>query len=120
MDWVRVARHILRLPAHVDVTLPKHTIAHPKHAGFTEGIGEPQGQIGDYRRKFSGDRSLHVREFDDHFKVHWDKKDPDSDPLGHLVEDAPYWLFLGSLVALVIGGIIYAAAKGHEKSKNAI
>ncbi len=43
---------------------------------------------------------LHIREYDDKFLVHIDKADPRSDPLGHLIYDAPE-----ILAGLVDGGL---------------
>lgn len=33
--------------------------------------------------------TLHIREYDDKFLVHADRADPRSDPVGHLIKDAP-------------------------------
>jgi hypothetical protein len=36
--------------------------------------------------------TLHIREYDDYYAVHRDKIDPRTDPLGHLLLDAPEYL----------------------------
>jgi hypothetical protein len=44
--------------------------------GFTISIGEWQGQIADYRYMLPDKRSIHLRVFPDHFRLHWDYIDP--------------------------------------------
>ena len=36
--------------------------------------------------------NLHIREYDNHYTVHKDKIDPRTDPVGHLLVDAPEYL----------------------------
>ena len=46
--------------------------------------------------------NLHIREYDNKYTVHTDKYDPRSDPIRHLVWDAPEVLV--GLVGAIIGG----------------
>jgi len=46
--------------------------------------------------------NLHIREYDDKYTVHMDKYDPRSDPIRHLVWDAPEVLI--GLAGAIIGG----------------
>ena len=46
--------------------------------------------------------NLHIREYDDKYTVHMDKYDPRSDPIHHLVWDAPEVLI--GLAGAIIGG----------------
>jgi hypothetical protein len=48
-------------------------------------LGELRGAIRQYR----GPSGLHVREYNDRFVIHQDSVDPRSDPIGHLLFDAP-------------------------------
>jgi hypothetical protein len=50
-------------------------------------LGANKGALRQYRY-----RSLHVREYHDHYAVHSDRIDPGIDPLGHLLVDAPEYL----------------------------
>lgn len=50
-------------------------------------LGASKGAIRQYRY-----RSLHVREYHDHYSVHSDRIDPRIDPIGHLLVDAPEYL----------------------------
>mgnify|MGYP006989142310 FL=1 len=47
-------------------------------------LGKKNGAYKQYRYG-----NLHIREYDDKFLVHTDKIDPRTDPIGHLVHDAP-------------------------------
>ena len=46
--------------------------------------------------------NLHIRDYDTHYTVHMDKADPLSNPLGHLLVDAPEYL-AGATAALIVG-----------------
>jgi hypothetical protein len=50
-------------------------------------LGASKGAIRQYRHQ-----NLHVREYPDHYSVHIDRIDPRTDPLGHLLVDAPEYL----------------------------
>lgn len=57
-------------------------------------------------RQFRGPNGAHVHEFEDKWVLHRDIVDADSDPLGHLVNDAPEYLasvLLGAVVGLATG-----------------
>jgi hypothetical protein len=47
-------------------------------------LGEKKGSKRQYRLG-----NLHIREYSDHYKVHEDKIDPRTDPLGHILIDVP-------------------------------
>ena len=100
--WGDIISSILRLPFHRDMKVKKSVICHPTEDGFIKSVGDFQGQIADYRKRLSDGRSIHVREYPAYFLVHWDKVDP-SDLIGHLIEDAPHWIFIGifGLIALI-------------------
>jgi hypothetical protein len=46
--------------------------------------------------------SLHIRDYDTHYTVHMDRVDPLSNPLGHLLVDAPEYL-VGATAAFIVG-----------------
>lgn len=46
-------------------------------------LGEKKGSIKQYRHG-----NLHIREYENHYSVHYDKIDPREDPLGHVMVDA--------------------------------
>ena len=46
-------------------------------------LGENKGSIKQYRHG-----NLHIREYENHYSVHYDKIDPLNDPLGHVMVDA--------------------------------
>lgn len=117
-SWEQVTTHVLSLPCHSDVNVDCSILPHPANAGFLESIGEPRGQIADYRKSTVDLKSIHVRVFGSFYAVHWDKKDPHVDPIGHLVEDAPLWVLIAAIctVAIVyclyrLGTIIWQALK---------
>ena len=58
--------------------------------------------------------NLHIREFDDNYIIHMDRADPAKDPLGHLLLDAPEYLF-SSLIGLKAA---HQAICGAHHTKN--
>ena len=60
-------------------------------------LGDKKGAKKQYRYG-----NLHIREYDNKYTVHTDKYDPRSDPIRHLVWDAPEVLV--GLVGAIIGG----------------
>jgi hypothetical protein len=60
--------------------------------------------------------NLHIREYDDHYAVHLDKVNPKTDPLGHLLIDAPEYL-IGVLSALIVGERVGYTVYTHSKTK---
>jgi hypothetical protein len=78
-------------------------------------IGHRNGAIRQYRYG-----NLHIREYKDKYLLHMDKVDPLSDPLGHMIFDAPEVLI--GLVSAALGGTkvashIYNNSKKTKKDK---
>jgi hypothetical protein len=46
-------------------------------------LGERKGSLKQYRHG-----KLHIREYDTYYSVHYDKIDPNNDPVGHIMMDA--------------------------------
>ncbi|HJU14237.1 MAG TPA: hypothetical protein VJ792_07265 [Candidatus Nitrosotalea sp.] len=112
--WEQMIGTSLRYPAHTDIIVEKHMVPIlPEY--FTKRIGDIDGQKADYGASLDDGRGIHVKEYDRHYKIHWDKKDPQRDPVGHLYHDAPHWL-----AAILVGaaaGIGYGVYR-HYKKKN--
>ena len=97
MSWYNIERQILQRSCHEDISVYKWGMIHPEDAGFYRSTGAPQGQISDYRKLLKNGRSLHVREYEDNYRVHWDYFDPLENIVGHFLLDAPFWGFLALL-----------------------
>lgn len=93
-----------------EIELPKESSefilknAQETHLGFLNGAKKQ------YR---SG--NLHIREYDDKLVVHADKYDPRSDPLRHLVYDAPEVLV--GICAALGGGAIASMASRYTSGR---
>ena len=100
---------IFRLPPHKEVRVPKQPRMLLRAEGFRPAVGDPVGQIADYRKTTPDGRSIHVREYDHSYGIHWDRIDPTIDAVEHLRRDAPGWfVVLTSSVGASIGsGIGY-------------
>jgi hypothetical protein len=63
--------------------------------------------------------NLHIRDYDSHYSVHVDRVNPMSDPLGHLVVDAPEYLAAATAALVVgrrLGTTVYDVRKKQGKS----
>ncbi|UPW01724.1 hypothetical protein M0R88_06380 [Halorussus gelatinilyticus] len=96
--WDAVVARVLRERHHVDLHVAKDALPSPASAGFVLHTGDPRGQRADYRRPLPDGKGVHVKEFADHYAVHWDKVDPTEDFLGHVLADAPHWLLFGGVL----------------------
>jgi hypothetical protein len=77
-------------------------------------LGSKKGAMRQYRYGV-----LHIREYDTHYSVHTDTVDPSSNPLGHLLMDAPEYL-AGATAAFIVGrrlgSTVYNMRKKEGKS----
>jgi len=101
--WRQQYSHILWQPVHTETSFSKWGMPHPLEARFVASIGEAAGQKADYRLPIDDGREVHVREYGDHYTVHWDQVSAVRNPLGHLLADAPHWIILGAIGAIVLG-----------------
>ncbi|MCY3854371.1 MAG: hypothetical protein OXF28_02340 [Thaumarchaeota archaeon] len=74
-------------------------------------LGTKKGAIKQYRYG-----NLHIREYDEFFLVHVDKKDPRKDPIGHLIFDATE--VLSGLLFSFIGNKLTGAILKKNKGKH--
>jgi hypothetical protein len=122
----KIIEFVLRRKAHEDLVLPfdvegKFTTKIPAPDpnasilisledfityGFTRSLGEFQGQLADFRYMLPDKRSIHLRVFNDHFRLHWDYIDPRADPIGHIAADAPHWLDMANNAITTITRIL--------------
>lgn len=91
-----------------DLAVSKEVLPNPKDLGWSPSVGAPKRQAADYRISYDDGTCVHIKEFDDHYQVHWDEKDPNQDLVGHFTTDAPLWG-----LALVGGAAL--AAKHYSK-----
>lgn len=63
--------------------------------------------------------NLHIREYESHYTVHMDKVNPQQNPIGHLIVDAPEYIAgaaAGAIMGKKIGTTIYKKRKLQGKS----
>jgi hypothetical protein len=85
-EWTLLAPLVLALPLHARYLVPREAVPHPEDAGFYRSIGLASAAA-HYRLPLPDGRGLHVHEFLDHFRVHWDRVDPSVSLVGHFVHD---------------------------------
>lgn len=103
-SWSPVVQAVLKYPKHTDLKFFKRNLPSiPKI--FTKRRADNDGQNEDYGMALDDNCGIHIKVYDDHYKVHWDQKDPSVDPIGHLIHVAPHWLVLIALLLIVVLGI---------------
>ncbi len=60
--------------------------------------------------------NLHIRDYDTNYTVHIDRVDPLTNPLGHLLVDAPEYL-AGAAAAVIIGKRVGVAVYSRRKKE---
>ena len=110
----RIIQITLIKPAHEEWRISKNLMPHPLRIGFYPSLGDPYGQIADYRVPLTDRRSIHSREYKSNYGFHWDRRDPSLDPLGHLIEDAPHWLIILG-IGVVVGILCWKVYSSRQK-----
>lgn len=95
-----------------EIVVPKELREFMLEKAEETSLGQKNGAKKQYRYG-----NLHIREYEDKFLVHMDKIDPRSDPLGHLIYDAPEVL-VGLTCAIFGGSSIGKIISSKNKSKN--
>ena len=72
-------------------------------------LGDPKNAKKQYRYG-----KLHIREYENKYLVHMDKVDPRTDPIGHLINDAPE--ILVGVGCAILGGVIASTLDIFGKS----
>ncbi|MEM3670732.1 MAG: hypothetical protein QW767_03195 [Thermoprotei archaeon] len=85
--WRDLVKRVQQLPPHVDLWVAKASVSPPNIVGFRKSVGWKKGSIANWRLALANGRSIHAREYRDHFRIHWDIADPRKNPLRHLVYD---------------------------------
>ena len=104
-SWRNILNYVLTLPAHQDIAISKHGSPHPLQVGFAFRLGEARGQMADYGVTVSDGRGIHIMEYQDVYLLHWDKADPLTNPIGHILQDAPHYLRILGVLAAAFAGI---------------
>lgn len=60
--------------------------------------------------------NLHIRDYDTHYTVHMDRVNPLTNPLGHLLVDAPEYI-AGAAAAVIVGRRVGAAIYKKRKKE---
>ena len=103
--------YIIQFPAHTDLEVDGNFFNHKWLDKYKSSIADDDGQNADYRIPLKDGRGIHVKEYDGYYKVHWDNSDLATDPLGHLLDDAPHH------IPTILGTIVAALAIGYVLSK---
>ena len=82
---------------------------------FEERMGDNDEQDENYGYEEEDGRSIHLKVYGyDFYRIHWDTKDPNRNPLGHLLYDAPHWL-VGAALAALGGYALYKKSKENQE-----
>ena len=89
-------------PPHKEIEIPKSKL--PQLSKEFEEVSDFLGDKKNSLRQYRGPNNLHILEYEDHWKVHWDWGDPRTidGALVHIFADAPEIGF--ALVAAIMAG----------------
>lgn len=114
-NWQEVIELVSTFEKHVDLQILQSMLP-PIPDYFSTRLGAPDGQIEDYGVALDDGRCIHLKVYEKGFyRIHWDKKDPNKDPLGHLMHDAP--IYFAALVLGAAAGIGYGVYRTRRKRK---
>ena len=102
---------VLQFPAHEDIKVNESFFNPDSLQKFKSVFADNDGQNADYRVPLSDGKGIHIKKYDRYYKVHWDKADLATDPLGHLLKDAPHHILTIAIVALSALAVGYSATK---------
>lgn len=109
-NWNQIIQHVRSLPKHTDILVESWMVpAIPKE--FSKRMADNDNQLADYGLALEDDSGIHIKVYENHYKIHWDQKDPSVDPIGHLVKDAPHWVLLGVAIVSFVGILALARSK---------
>ena len=94
-----------------EIEVPKQVRQFMLEGALDTKLGDKKGAKKQYRYG-----NLHIREYDNKYTVHMDKYDPRSDPIRHLMWDAPEVL-VGLAAAIISGSKVGSYL--YSKNKNA-
>lgn len=109
-SWDEILDLVLTFEKHVDIQINQLQLSEiPNY--FEERLGDDDGQDEDYGYEEQDGRSIHLKVYgNDFYRIHWDAKDPNRNPIGHLIHDAPHWLIVAG--AAILGGYtLYKSSK---------
>ena len=117
-SWNQIIKTVLNHQFHVDIVVKSNMVSKIPSC-FREIFADNDGQKIDYGYSLPDKRGIHIKVYDDYYKVHWDKRSSLTDPLGHLYHDAPRWFlaFIACTVASFGIGIYFGYRKYKSKSK---
>ena len=84
--WKAIAAAVMALPQHGKLHVRRDDVPHPRDAGLYRSLGLAR-KCRHYRHALPDGRGLHVHEYEDHYRVHWDAVDPSVSLLRHLWHD---------------------------------
>jgi hypothetical protein len=112
-SWEQVTATALNYPAHTDILVGLDMVP-PLPTYFKKIHADNDGQKSNYGFSLPDKRGIHVKVYDDYYKVHWDKRSSLTDPLGHLYHDAPHWIVI-LIIGLSVVAITAVAVKKWKK-----
>ena len=113
-SWEQVTAIALKYPIHTDICVGMDMV--PKiPSDFKKIHADYDGQKTDYGISLQDKRGIHIKVYENYYKVHWDERSSLIDPLGHLYHDAPHWFAL--LVVVAALSLSVGAYYGYKKLK---
>ena len=102
-SWSPIIQYVLPLRPQEDVWVPKENVPHPQAVGIRFSYGA-------YRQTMPDGRAIDIKDGGNYWRVHWDRKNPNDDLIGHVFHDAPEFIGMVIAIGLFIGLPLVASA----------
>ena len=106
LPWDDVLDLVLSLDKQIDLIVHQ-TLLPLVPDFFKRRLAEPFSSGIDYGYQENDEQAIHLKVMqNNYYHIHWESRDPNVDPIGHLIHDASHWL-IGIGVAIFAGLAIY-------------
>ena len=104
--WDEILELILSLDKQTDLIIDRTLLPSIPNL-FKRRLAEPFSSGIDYGYQENDEQAIHLKVMqNNYYHIHWESRDPNVDPIGHLIHDASHWL-IGIGVAIFAGLAIY-------------
>ncbi len=89
-NWSEIIEYVLRLPHQQNVLVPKKMVIHPQTVSIPYSWDA-------HRKPVPDGRAIDIKERPDYYLIHWDKYNPSTQFIKHVLYDTLGWWILSTI-----------------------